>query len=123
MSVNCVRVHDLVSGEADPGGARVVLVDRLWPRGVSKEAFHHDEWCKDAAPSAELRKEFHSGALDFDEFSQRYRAELDSDDPADAVDHLADLAADPGLVLAYAAKDTERNHALVLADVVRAADR
>ncbi|MCD2263767.1 DUF488 family protein [Dietzia aurantiaca] len=123
MAVTCIRVHDLVSGEADPGGASVVLVDRLWPRGVRKDAFAHDEWCKDAAPSPELRTEFHGGDLDFAEFSERYRAELDSGEGAEAVDHLAGLAADPGVVLAYAAKDTEHNHALVLAEVVRAAAR
>ncbi|MBB0968295.1 DUF488 family protein [Dietzia aerolata] len=123
MSVTCIRVHDLVSGEADPGGASVVLVDRLWPRGVRKDAFAHDEWCKDAAPSPELRKAFHHGDLDFEEFSERYREELDSGDAAKAVDHLSDLAGGDGLVLAYAAKDTEQNHALVLAEVVRAAAR
>ena len=99
----------------------MVLVDRLWPRGVRKDAFRHDEWCKDAAPSAELRREFHGGGLDFDEFATRYRAELDSGEAAAAVEHLATLAADGGLVLAYAAKNTEQNHALVLADAVRAA--
>jgi len=119
MTVTCLRVHDLVSGEVDPGGAHVVLVDRLWPRGVRKESFSYDEWCKDAAPSTDLRKEFHSGELDFEEFAERYRAELDSGDAAEAVDHLAELASDGGLVLAYAARDTERNHALVLAEVVR----
>ena len=123
MSVKCMRVHDLVSGEADPGDAHVVLVDRLWPRGVRKDSFRHDEWCKDAAPSSDLRKEFRGGELDFDEFTERYRAELDRGDAAEAVDHLAELAADSGVVLAYAAKDTEHNHALVLADAVRAAGR
>lgn len=123
MSVECMRVHDLVSGGSDPGAAHVVLVDRLWPRGVRKDTFRHDEWCKDAAPSAELRKEFHGGGLDFDEFAERYLAELDRGDAARAVEHLANLAADGGVVLAYAAKDTERNHALVLADAVRAAGR
>ncbi len=121
MSVECMRVHDLVSGGSDPGAAHVVLVDRLWPRGVRKDAFRHDEWCKDAAPSAELRREFHGGGLDFDEFATRYRAELDRGEAAAAVEHLATLAADGGLVLAYAAKNTEQNHALVLADAVRAA--
>lgn len=117
--MNCLRVHDLVSGDADAGNATVVLVDRLWPRGVSKESFRHDEWCKDAAPSSDLRKEFHSGDLEFDEFAERYRAELSRGEAADAVDHLSDLASDGDLVLAYAAKDTEQNHALVLAEVVR----
>lgn len=123
MSVKCMRVHDLVSGEADPGEAHVVLVDRLWPRGVRKDAFEHEEWCRDAAPSPGLREDFHGGRLDFDEFARRYRAELDRGDAAAAVDHLAELAADSGVVLAYAAKDTERNHALVLADAVRAAGK
>lgn len=122
MTVNCHRVHDLVSGDSDAGSATVALVDRLWPRGVSKESFRHDEWCKDAAPSSDLRKEFHSGDLDFDEFAERYRAELSSGDAARAVDHLSALASDGDLVLAYAAKDTEQNHALVLAEVVRSAD-
>lgn len=76
MSVSCFRVHDLVSGDADPGDAHVVLVDRLWPRGVRKDALRHDDWCSGAAPSTELRKEFHSGDLDFDGFAERYRAEL-----------------------------------------------
>lgn len=118
MSVSCLRVHDLVSGDSDPGDAHVVLVDRLWPRGVSKASLGHEEWCKDAAPSDDLRGDFHSGAIDFDEFSARYRAELDRGEAAGAVEHLASLAADGGLVLAYASKDTEHNHALVLADVV-----
>lgn len=121
MTVTCLRVHDLVSGEADPGDAHVVLVDRLWPRGVRKDAFEYEQWCKDAAPSPELRTDFHGGELGFDEFAARYRAELDRGDAAEAVGRLAELAADSGVVLAYAAKDTERNHALVLAEAVRAA--
>lgn len=123
MSVKCLRVHDLVSGEADPGHAHVVLVDRLWPRGVRKDAFDLQEWCTDAAPSPELRKAFHGGEVDFDEFATRYRAELDRGVAAEAVSRLAELATDSGVVLAYAAKDVERNHALVLADAVRAAGR
>lgn len=118
MTVSCLRVHDLVSGDSDPGGAPVILVDRLWPRGVSKESFRHDEWCRDAAPSDDLRRDFHSGAIDFDAFSERYRAELARGVAAEAVEHLASLAADDHLVLAYASKDTEHNHALVLADVI-----
>ncbi|MGI9588738.1 MAG: DUF488 domain-containing protein, partial [Dietzia maris] len=81
MSVYCVRVHDLVSGEADPAGAHVVLVDRLWPRGVRKDSLGHDDWCRDVAPSADLRRGFHRGELDFEHFAERYREEL-SRDPA-----------------------------------------
>ena len=121
MTVSCLRVHDLVSGRADPGDAHVVLVDRLWPRGVGKKSFPHDEWCRDAAPSADLRTEFHGGTLDFDAFAARYRAELSRGPAAAAVEHLAAVARGGDLVLAYAARDTGQNHALVLAEVVTGA--
>ncbi|AWH91097.1 DUF488 domain-containing protein [Dietzia lutea] len=123
MSVSCLRVHDFVSGRADPGDAYVVLVDRLWPRGVRKDAFRHDEWCTAVAPSSELRREFHGGDLGFDGFTQRYRAELSRPSAAAAVERLAARAADGDLVLAYASRDTEQNHALVLADAILAASR
>lgn len=119
MAVTCVRVHDLVSGRADPAGAHVVLVDRLWPRGVRKEVLAHDEWCKDVAPSTELRREFHRGGLDFEQFAARYRAELEQEPAAEAVDRLRSLAADGELWLLYAARDTEHNHAVILAEVIR----
>nr|WP_172575499.1 DUF488 family protein [Klebsiella pneumoniae] len=77
-----------------------VLVDRLWPRGIKKEALACDEWCKELTPSAELRKAFHGEAIDFAHFSQRYRQELD---------------AHRETTLLYAAKNTEQNHARVLA--------
>ena len=67
---------------ARPTGEFRVLVDRLWPRGMKKERLDHDAWDKDVAPSADLRKAFHSGELDFEEFSGHYRRELeDSDAP------------------------------------------
>ncbi|HFQ2068245.1 TPA: DUF488 domain-containing protein [Klebsiella quasipneumoniae] len=84
-----------------------VLVDRLWPRGIKKEALACDEWCKELTPSAELRKAFHGEAIDFDHFSQRYLQELDAH--RDTGLRLAALA------LLYAAKNTEQNHARVLA--------
>ncbi len=118
MGVRFEKIHDIVRGDVDVDGATVVLVDRLWPRGVSKESFPHDEWCKDAAPSTELRRHFHGGDLDFEEFSERYRAELAGEPAATAVDHLADLASSNDLVLAFGARDTEHNHAAVLAEVV-----
>ena len=123
MPVSCLRVHDLVTGRADPGDAHVVLVDRLWPRGVRKDAFRHDEWCTDVAPSSELRREFHGGDLDFDGFAERYRSELSRPPAAAEVERLAARAADGELVLAYASRDTERNHAAVLADVILDASR
>ncbi|MFT3216450.1 DUF488 domain-containing protein [Klebsiella pneumoniae] len=84
-----------------------VLVDRLWPRGIKKEALACDEWCKELTPSAELRKAFHGEAIDFAHFSQRYRQELDAHRETGLVHHP--------LTLLYAAKNTEQNHARVLA--------
>ncbi|MFD6177655.1 MULTISPECIES: DUF488 domain-containing protein [unclassified Isoptericola] len=96
-------------------GARV-LVDRLWPRGVSKEHAHLDRWCKEVAPSTELRQWFHHDPDLFAEFERRYRAEL-AGNPE--VAELAALGAgDDRLTLLYSAHDTEHNQALVLRDVL-----
>lgn len=94
-----------------------MLVDRLWPRGLSKEDARLDEWCKDVAPSAELRTWFHHDQeARFEEFERRYRAELD-DNPA--VARLAEQGSGQRrLTLLYAIRDTEQNHALVLRDVL-----
>ena len=113
MTVHCVKVHDLLHGDAEVKGV-CVLVDRLWPRGVKKEDLDHDEWLKDAAPSPELRKWFNHDPERFDEFARRYREELDESN-AD-VEKLEQLAADGDLTLLYSAKDREINHAVVLAD-------
>ena len=72
--IQCKRVYD---PQESSDGYRV-LVDRLWPRGIKKEALACDEWCKALTPSAELRKAFHGEAIDFAHFSQRYRQELDA---------------------------------------------
>ena len=119
MGIRRVRVYDLVHGEVDPGDATVALVDRMWPRGVSKKQVEHDEWDKDVAPSTDLRKEFHSGDIDFDEFAQRYRAELAEDPRAETVRRLAEIASSGDLILAYAAKDVDHNNAEVLEEVIR----
>ena len=77
LTISLERVHDLLDDDGPADGERRVLVDRLWPRGVKKERLVHDEWDKDVAPSSELRKEFHGGELDFEEYSARYRRELE----------------------------------------------
>jgi len=98
-----------------------ILVDRLWPRGVRKEAAALDEWRKDVAPSTELRTWWHRDPSETDLFAERYRHELDVDD-ADAVGSVLDLAdAHPVITLVYAAKDPVVNHAHVLADYLNAA--
>ncbi len=113
MSLRRVKVHDLLSGEDDASGM-VVLVDRLWPRGVKKTDLDLDEWLRDAAPSPQLRKWFDHDAEKFGEFSRRYRNELEEGN--DDVEKLERLAAEGDLTLLYAAKDRDINHAVVLAE-------
>lgn len=93
-----------------------VLVDRLWPRGVSKERLRIDEWCRDVAPSDELRKWFgHDPAL-WEEFLDRYGEELTEHD--DLVSALAERARVGRITLVFAAGDTEHNNALALARLI-----
>lgn len=103
------RIHDEVG---DDDGHRV-LVDRLWPRGISKKNAALDEWCKEVTPSDELRKWFHADPENrWPEFRERYREELAG--ATDELDRLARMVDDPGLTLLTAAKNRERNHAVVL---------
>lgn len=96
---------------------RRVLVDRLWPRGVSKQELKIDDWYKTIAPSTELRKWFAHDPSRWEEFKKRYRTELQ--------DHVAILKelkklkdTSPALTLVYAAKDQEHNNAVVLKEVL-----
>jgi len=102
------RVYDAPSGE---DGARV-LVDRLWPRGVSKERAKLDLWLKDAAPSDELRKRFHNDPTRWKEFKESYFKELD--DRRDALKPLLDMVKKGTVTLLYAAKDERFNNAVAL---------
>lgn len=102
------RVYD---DPAVDDGCRV-LVDRLWPRGVSKERAQLELWLKEVAPSPPLRKEFAHMQEHFADFRAAYEAELESNP---AVETLRDLAAQHGKVtLLFGARDPEINHALVL---------
>lgn len=104
------RVYD--EPAADDGFR--VLVDRLWPRGVSKERAHLDLWLKEVAPSTELREWFHHQKPPFAEFARRYEAELDTND---AVAELrAVLAAHPVVTLLFGTRDVAENHAILLRD-------
>lgn len=110
MTVQLKRVYD---DAAQADGLRV-LVDRLWPRGVTKERAAVDVWLKEVAPSTELRKEWHHNPGRFDEFAGRYRAELEQNP---AVAELRDLiASHPTVTLLYGSKDPEVNHAHVLTE-------
>ncbi len=108
------RVYDEAS---DNDGTRV-LVDRVWPRGVKKEAAHLDEWCKGAAPSTDLRKWYGHDEDKYDEFAERYREELSTGDQAEALAHLRELVADGRLTLLTATKTPEISQAAVLRDIL-----
>ncbi|MFJ5111818.1 DUF488 domain-containing protein [Streptomyces sp. NPDC088551] len=103
----------------EPGDGTRVLVDRLWPRGLAKSEAALDEWLKDAAPSAELRKWYGHDPARFGEFAGRYAAELAGPGPGPAVARLRALAAEDTLTLLTATKDTRYSHALLLAAEVR----
>jgi uncharacterized protein YeaO (DUF488 family) len=102
------------------GDGRRVLVDRLWPRGLGKERARFDEWCRQVAPSTELRRWYGHDPLKFDEFARRYRAELEEPARADALAHLEDLATHGPLTLITAAKRSDISEATVLAGVLNA---
>lgn len=115
MELRRKRAYDNAS--ADDGFR--VLVDRLWPRGVSKERAAIDLWAKDVAPSTELRREWHAAGADFETCAEHYRAEL-AGPGAEALGLLVDeLRRHPVVTLVYAVSDTGHNHAVVLEGVLR----
>src|SRR5699024_447417 len=118
MRIELGRVRDLLDDGGSADGEHRVLVDRLWPRGIAKERLAYDAWDKDIAPSPELRKAFHAGELDFEQFREHYLGELsDSDAPRRLLEAAADAEAST-IVLVYAAKDVEHNHARVLREAL-----
>ena len=111
MGVEIKRIY----APAEEADGRRVLVDRLWPRGVSKESARLDEWLKGVAPSPELRAWFCHKDENFERFSELYRVELHADpEKKEAVKHLLELAREGKLTLLYAARDGAVNHAAVL---------
>ncbi|MFH9422127.1 DUF488 domain-containing protein [Streptomyces sp. NPDC017529] len=113
-----VRRRRVYEEPAAGDGARV-LVDRLWPRGVSKEAARLDEWCKDVAPSKELRTWYGHRPERYGEFAERYRAELGVSPAAEALEGLRERVAAGPLTLLTATKDVGLSHVTVLAEVLR----
>jgi uncharacterized protein YeaO (DUF488 family) len=107
--------------EADDGTR--VLVDRLWPRGLSKARAALDEWCKNVAPSPELRTWYSHDPDRFAEFSHRYQQELHDPERAEALEHLRGLAADGPLTLLTATKKPEISEAAVLAGLLQKASK
>lgn len=104
-----------------PSDGRRVLVDRLWPRGVSKAKAHLDEWMKDVAPTADLRRWFGHRPERWPEFRRRYIEELHGNPEAlEALRHMAEAGP---VTLLYGARDTVRNEASVLAEVLSKGDQ
>ncbi|MBV8553815.1 MAG: DUF488 domain-containing protein [Acidobacteriaceae bacterium] len=103
--------------EAEPGDGARYLVDRLWPRGVAKASLKMDGWLKDAAPSNELRHEFHHDPAKWDEFRRRYFAELDAN--PEAWKPLLEAAGKGTVTLMYDAHDPEHNNAVALAEYLK----
>lgn len=114
MEIKIKRTYD----PAEPGDGFRVLVDRLWPRGLSHENFHYDLWEKRLAPSRELREWFHADpAARWNEFAARYRAELQHN-PA-LPDFVRALAPHPVVTLLYSSRNPAANNALVLRDLLQ----
>ena len=117
-SSNSVALKGIREEPSVEDGARV-LVDRLWPRGVSKERAALDEWAKDATPTTELRRAFHSGDLPWPQFVEAYRAELtERPEAAGAVEHLRDKALKGRMTLLFAGHDHVHCHARVLREAI-----
>ncbi len=112
-----LRVKRVYQNKQADDGIRL-LVDRLWPRGLSRAGANIDEWLKDLAPSDELRRWFAHQPERWLQFRERYLEELSTPQKAQSLKRIARMAANGDVTLIYAAKDTEHNNARVLAEVV-----
>ena len=116
-----IRVGRVYHQRTAEDGTRV-LVDRLWPRGLTKDKADLDEWCKQIAPSAALRSWYAHDPLRFAEFGRRYRAELDDPGRVAALQHLRQLAQRQPLTLLTAARRPDISEAAVLAEQLQGAE-
>ena len=114
MEIRLKRVYD----DRDAGDGFRVLVDRLWPRGLSKERAALDVWAKEVAPSTELRTAFHHDDMSWSDFEAAYRAELAGPASAAFASLRAELAPHPVVTLLHAVHDDARNHAVLLREAL-----
>ncbi len=105
--------------DAEESDGTRVLVDRLWPRGLSKERAHIDVWLKEVAPSTELRKRFGHEPEKFAEFRDKYKAELASESGQEVLNKLRALVEQGPVTLVFAAHDAEHSNAAVLRDILQ----
>lgn len=117
MAVRVKRAYD----RAAPSDGKRILIDRLWPRGVSKTEARIDGWVKDIAPSSQLRKWFGHDPEKWDEFKRRYFRELD--DCRGQVEDLRRQSRGSTVTLLYGAKDTEHNNAIALREYLKTGAR
>jgi len=113
-----IRVRRVYDPPSPDDGARV-LVDRIWPRGLRKDAARLDDWAKDVAPSTQLRTWYGHDPAKFAEFRRRYAAELQAPGPREAVARLGALARAGPVTLLTATRELDISQAAVLADVLR----
>jgi uncharacterized protein YeaO (DUF488 family) len=117
MAVRLKRAYEA----AERSDGYRVLIDRIWPRGVSKQQARLDEWARELAPSSELRRWFGHDPAKFEEFRRRYRDELAAQ--GEKLRELRGRARKGTLTLVYSARDSEHNDAVVLAELLRRRSR
>lgn len=108
-----IKVERIYHKPADMDGCRI-LVDRLWPRGMSKANAHLDYWLKEVGPSNDLRKWFGHDPAKYDEFKDRYLAELKDNVAYDILKEVITIHADEDIILLFGAKDETHNQAIIL---------
>lgn len=111
MNIEIARIYE----NKEASAAIRILVDRLWPRGISKENANLDFWYKEWAPSNGLRKEFHQEQIAWAEFREKYQREL-SDKKEEILEDIEKSDKRKTLLLLYGAKNEDRNHAILLKD-------
>lgn len=104
---------------AETSDGRRILIDRLWPRGVSKADARIDAWLKDLSPSTELREWFAHDQQKWEEFRKKYRQELSAPEKARLIEDIAQHARHNNVTLIFSAKDIEHNDALVLEELIQ----
>jgi uncharacterized protein YeaO (DUF488 family) len=114
LAVRVKRIYE----PPEPGDGYRLLVDRLWPRGVSRESASLDAWMREVAPTSELRRWFGHDATRWHEFKRRYAVELGA--RQDLVAEILSLARDRPLTLLYSARDPDHNQAVALAEYLAA---
>lgn len=116
--MNQIILHRIYDKSITPEGIRI-LIDRLWPRGLKKEDANIDYWFKEVAPSSDLRKWFGHKPERFEEFRLKYLQELRNDEEkCQKVDEICQMLDENNVILLYGAKDTEKNHAVVLKEEI-----